>query len=86
MFGLTPGRNGVAAKAFFDHIFDALGNARVALHQRVQVVRVEHKQIGTGQRDDCRGASRAPQHCYLSEKLADAQAKGLFLALSLIHI
>ena len=55
MFGLTPGRNGVAAQTFFDHIFDVLGNARVALHQRGQVVRVEHKQIGTGQRDDCRG-------------------------------
>jgi hypothetical protein len=43
MIGLTPGRNRVTAQAFFDHVFDALGNARIALHQRVQVMRVEYK-------------------------------------------
>jgi hypothetical protein len=73
-------RNGVAANAFFDNVFDALGNSRVALHQRVQVVCVEHEQIGAGQRDDCRGTPRATQHRYLSEKLTDAKAKGFFLA------
>ena len=74
-----PGRNGVAANAFFDHVFDALGHSRVALHQGAQVVGVEHKQIGPGDRDDRRGTPCATQYCDLSEKLTDAEAKGLFL-------
>ena len=73
-------RNGVAANAFFDHVFNALGDTWIALHQGVQVVCVEHKQIGTGDRYDCRGTPRATQYRYLSENLTDAQAKGLFFA------
>jgi hypothetical protein len=75
-----PVRNRAAAYAFFDNVFDAFGNTRVALHQRVQVVCVQHKQIGAGQRDNCRGTPRATQHRYLSEKLTSAEAKGFFLA------
>jgi len=74
------GRNGISPNAFFDHVFDALGNSRVALHQGVQVVCVEHKQIGPGGRDDCRGTPCATQYRYLSEKLTDAEAKWFFLA------
>jgi hypothetical protein len=35
-------RHHLAADAFFHHVLDALGDARNAAHQRVQVLRVEH--------------------------------------------
>ena len=40
---IAPERNHLAADAFLHHVLDARGDARVALHQRVQVLRRKHQ-------------------------------------------
>ena len=74
------GRYRLAADALLDHFLDAFGNAPIALHQRVQILRVEHQQLVRVSAVTVARPARAAQHRHLTEELADAEAKGIFLA------
>ena len=73
------GRDDLAADARLHHVLDARGNARIALHQRMQVRRCEHQEIAAGERDRRGRAMRAAQHRHLAEELPGAQPQPLLL-------
>ena len=64
----------------FDHFLDALRNAAIALHQRMQIVRVEPQQVGTRDRGNGCAAACPPQQCDFSEKLAGTEPDSFFFS------
>ena len=66
-----------------DHLLHARRDARLTRHQCVKVVRLEHQQVGPGQRACGRGAARAAQHRDLAEEMpAPSRTVASFSAIS----
>src|ERR1043166_5311334 len=76
-------RDNAVAEAAAGGGVNALGNARVALHQRVQILRVEDEEAGARDRRDRRRAPGAAQHRNLAEEMPGLQAHALVLELDL---
>ena len=60
-----------------------LGDARIALHQRVQIVRIEDQKIGTGCRRNGRGAFALLQDGDFAEELAGREPDTLLRQIDL---
>ena len=69
-----------AADRFTTTSLTRVGDARVALHQRVQILGVKDQQVGPGQRGRGCRTPRAAQHRHLAEEMPGAEAQRLFLA------
>ena len=74
-------RSDVAAQSAASHFADALGDARFAIHQDVQIVGIEHEKARSGDGGDGRGSARATQRCDLAEEMTGPQPNTLVLEL-----
>src|SRR5947208_54731 len=69
----------ITAEPASHDFLNAGSNARLALHQCVQVIRVEHEQTGAGNGSDGRRPARPAQRCYLAKEMPGTQAHALVL-------
>src|SRR5215470_20230365 len=74
-------RDDVAAEPAARHFADALGNTRLALHQGMQIVGIEHQEARARGGNHRGGAPRAPQHRDLPKEMTGAEPDALLAEL-----
>jgi hypothetical protein len=72
----------VAAQAAASHFVDALGDARLPIHEHVEIVGIEHEKARSGDHGHGRGSARAAQCCDLAEEMTGTEPNALALAIS----
>src|SRR5262249_49080775 len=80
---VAAGRNDVAADPAAHDLADPFGDARLAFHQGMQIVGVEHQEPRARGRNDGGGSSRAPQHRDLAKEMTGPEPDALLLELDL---
>ena len=75
--------NAVATQSGASHFTDALCDARLPIHQDVEIVGIKHQQARSGDGGHGRGSARATQRCDLAEEMTGTQPNTFVLELDL---
>src|SRR5262249_57150141 len=73
------GRDDIASDPAANNLANALGDPRLAFHQGMEVVGVQHQEAGSRDRGNGGRAPRAAQRRHLAEEVASAEPDTLVL-------
>ena len=73
----------VATQSGPSHLTDALCDARLPIHEDVEIVGIKHQQARSGDSGHGRGSARATQRCDLAEEMTGTQPNTFVLELDL---